>query len=346
MTKTEEQRDADSALLIEILTEAASGNPSKQLPDSQKSNISQHAGLLLEKLRPEDAAPVLDRAGSLRLRHLGDRGFTCAVVSAKTGACPEDCAFCAQSAHCRTGVSPHALLSREELLRQARAAAEAGAVRFSIVASGSAPTRKELEALSETIPVIRQETGLTVCASLGRLTPETAALIRDCGVNRYHHNLETARSFFPDICTTHAYDEDVTTVRTAREAGMSTCCGGIFGLGESWAQRVEFCLELRDLGPDCIPVNFLTPIPGTRLEDRPRLRPHDALLCIALARILLPDTHISVAGGREITLGSEQERIFEAGANAVMLGNYLTTKGRDPAEDIALLKAHGMSNIP
>ena len=288
---------------------------------------------------------LLLRADRLRQQHAGNTIRTCAVVSAKSGNCSQDCAFCAQSGH-NSATSPvFALLDKQELIRRAVASAEAGASNVSLVSSGRAPDPRELERICEAIAAIRSGADVAVCASLGTLSPNMARLLYDAGVGTYHHNLETAESYFPQVCSTHAYDEDIWTVEAAQQAGMQVCCGGIIGLGESWEQRLELAFALRRLKVDSIPLNFLNPIPGTRLADRPFVRPLDALKCIALFRLINPCTDIIICGGREVTLKDFQSWIFLAGANGLMLGNYLTTKGRSAAADLEMIQEQAMLSI-
>lgn len=270
------------------------------------------------------------------------RSFTCGIINAKSGRCPENCAFCAQSAHYRTGAPEYPLVDEEMLLRRAEELAAAGAARFGIVTSGTALNEREVDAVCAAVQRITAEVGIRVCGSLGQVNAEQAKRLVQAGLRRYHHNLETAASFFPKICSTHAYEEDVASLAVARDAGLELCCGGIFGLGESWKQRVEFSQTLAELDVDAIPVNFLTPIPGTPLENAPRLRPGEALRIISILRLMHPGRDIIVCGGRAAVLGAWQSWIFAAGANAMMTGNYLTTAGNAFAEDHELLGELGL----
>ncbi|HYA04033.1 MAG TPA: biotin synthase BioB, partial [Syntrophobacteria bacterium] len=212
------------------------------------------------------------------------------------------------------------------------------------VTSGYALTEDEMETVTRVAATLQSTTDLKVCASLGMLTEAAAKRLKASGVSRYHHNLETARSHFDQICTTHDYDEDVETVRVAKAAGLEVCSGCIMGLGETWEQRVEIAMTLRDLDVDSIPINFLNPILGTRMEKRPLLSPTEALRCIALFRFMHPQRDITVCGGREVTLKDFQSWVFLAGANGLMIGDYLTTKGRSAAMDIEMIRALGLSH--
>ncbi|HUH65859.1 MAG TPA: biotin synthase BioB [Syntrophales bacterium] len=264
----------------------------------------------------------------------------CSIINAKSGFCSEDCAFCAQSAHHKTEIKTYPLLTEKEIVKNAREFARAGATRFSMVTSGYMLTDQELDVICNSTAVIVSETDLTVCASLGMLNEPTARKLAQSGIAVYHHNLETARSFFDNVCTTHDYEEDVLTVKMAKKAGMQACSGGILGLGETWEQRVELAFTLRELDVDGIPINFLNPIAGTRMEKRPLLTPLEALKCVAIFRFVHPDRNILICGGREVTLRDYQSWALLAGANGLMIGNYLTTQGRNVATDMDMVKDH------
>ncbi|GAB6097521.1 biotin synthase BioB [Desulfatiferula olefinivorans] len=279
----------------------------------------------------------------LREKHAGRRVFLCSIINAKSGKCSQNCAFCAQSSFHHTSIDTYPLLSEEALTDQALAMAKAGATHYSIVTSGHSLNEAEIDRICRAVETIRKKTDLTVCGSLGMLSAASARKLIASGMTRYHHNLETARSHFDRICTTHSYDEDIETIHTAADNGFAVCSGGIFGLGESWAQRVEMAFTLRDLPVNTLPVNFLNPVPGTRLEDRSLVPALDALLCIAIFRLVNPDKNITVCGGREITLRDFQSWVFAAGANGLMIGNYLTTSGRDQAMDIAMIRDADLS---
>ena len=262
----------------------------------------------------------------------------CTIINAKSGRCGENCAFCAQSSHHQTNAPVFPLKTREEMVAGAKQADAEGAHCFGIVTSGGRISRNsEQETLLSAIRQIRAETRIAPSASLGILDDDLAHRLAEAGCVTYHHNLETARSFFPEVCTTHDYDEDVATVRRAKQAGLRVCCGGILGLGESKEQRIELAFTLRDLGVDSVPLNFLNPIDGTPLQDRALLSPMDCLRSIALFRYALPTVPLSVCGGREPNLREYQSWIFMAGATGMMVGNYLTTSGRDRATDRQML---------
>ncbi len=278
-------------------------------------------------------------AARIRDHFVGSSVFLCSIINAKSGRCAENCAFCAQSAHHTTGVPVYQLVDEDEMVRCAALAEQNGAGCYGIVTSGTGiNTGDELDRICRTVTRIKAETGISPSCSLGIMDRETALRLKNAGMETYHHNIETARSFFPQICTTHDYEEDVETIRAAKAAGLRVCCGGIFGLGESFAQRIEMALTLRELDVDSIPLNFLNPVPGTRLEHADYLTPLECLTIIAVYRFLLPDKRLSVCGGREKNLRELQSWMFLAGANGTMTGNYLTTPGRPPELDKQLLK--------
>ena len=283
----------------------------------------------------------------LKEQAFGDRAQLCSIINAKSGRCQENCSFCAQSAHHTSSPPVYPMKSREEIIDGARLAQEEGSHCYGIVTSGTQPEfGDEFDTVLSAIREIRDRFDVEPSASLGLLTEELAQALADAGCVTYHHNLETARSFFPNICTTHDYEEDVNTVRLAKSAGMKVCCGGIFGLGESYEQRVELAETLRELKVDSVPLNFLNPIQGTPLENHQSLSPMDCIRAITMFRYFLSDKPISVCGGRETNLRELQSWIFMAGASGTMVGNYLTTSGRDREVDMQMfsdieVKIHG-----
>jgi biotin synthase len=279
----------------------------------------------------------------IRERLKGNRIRLCGIVNAKSGKCSEDCAFCAQSARYKTAAQTYPLLPTERIFEAARSAKEMGAREFSIVTSGVSPSREELERVAQAVALIRSELQLECCASLGIIDRVSLSILKSAGLTKYHHNLETSRSYFPKVCTTHSYEESVETVRAAKETGLSVCCGGIFGMGETHADRFELAFTLKELGVDSVPLNFLNPIEGTPLGRREPLKPLDALRIIALFRLVLPGRDIIICGGRDMTLRQLQVLVFAAGANGLMIGDYLTTKGRAPAQDIQMLGDLGLN---
>lgn len=294
---------------------------------------------------PATELPALLTAATLvREQAFGTKVSLCAIVNAKSGLCPEDCAFCAQSAHHATTVAQYPLLDEQTLLENARRAAACGAGCYGIVTSGSGiRSGEELDRICSVIRKIRAEGLIAPGASLGTLDAFSVHALKDAGLVTYHHNLETSRSFFPQICSTHDYEDDVATVRLAKQAGLRVCSGGLFGLGESMAQRVELALTLRELDVDSVPINFLDPIDGTPLAGSNKLSPLECLHIITLFRLIMPKAHITVCGGREKNLRDLQSWIFMAGASGVMTGNYLTKEGRQPGDDRQMIADLGLT---
>jgi len=292
-----------------------------------------------------DFEELLYWANLLRDRFCGNVVHLCSIINAKSGACSEDCKFCAQSARYHTSAPVHALASRAEMAVAADAAAGLGADSFGIVTSGEAACKdqKDFDAICEAAGAVAESGKIDPCVSIGRLGAEDAARLKAAGVNRINHNLETSARFYPQVCTTHSHAERVATVQSARAAGLEVCCGGIFGLGETWEDRVDLALQLRELGVDAVPINFLNPIPGTPLGGRALLPAREALRIVALYRFLLPDREIKVCGGREVTLRDLQSWMFRAGASGTMLGSYLTTRGRSPEDDLQMLADLGLA---
>jgi biotin synthase len=301
--------------------------------------LTEQEGLAILCARGADLSFVLAGAHVLKEARFGDAVELCSIINAKSGRCAENCSFCAQSAHYKTTAPVYPLKSLEEIVSGARIAEEEGSHCYGIITAGTRISPgEEMERILEAIRQIRATTSIDPSASLGILDAATARALAEAGCVTYHHNLETARSHFPNICTTHDYEEDVETVRLAKAAGMKVCCGGIFGLGESPEQRVELAMTLRDLDVDSVPLNFLNPIAGTPLEHENSLTPMDCLRTIALFRYILPEKPISVCGGREKNLREFQSWIFMAGASGTMVGNYLTTTGRDRETDMQMFR--------
>jgi len=290
----------------------------------------------------DDLDLLLTVADRLRRERFGNRVHLCSIVNAKSGRCPENCAFCAQSAHHDTKAPVYPLVSAERIVSEAEEAVRRGARCYGIVTSGTSVTDQEIETICEAVRTIRERLPITPSCSLGILTDEKLQRLKEAGVGTYHHNLETSRTFFPRICTTHDYEEDVETVRAAKRTGLTVCSGGLFGMGESLRDRVELALLLRDLSVDSIPLNFLNPIQGTPLAGISAITPRECLRTIALFRVICPTASISVCGGREYNLRDLQSWIFRAGANGMMIGNYLTTSGRNPDDDLRMLADLGL----
>nr|MBO2504072.1 biotin synthase BioB [Thermoanaerobacterales bacterium] len=292
----------------------------------------------LAALPDEDVPALAEAAHAVRVAWCGDTVEIEGILSAKTGGCPEDCHFCSQSSRFETPVKALPLLSDDEVLRAARETAELGASEFCIVYAVRGPDERLMAHLERLVPLVRREVGINVAVSAGILTEDQAARLRGVGVHRYNHNLETARSFFGRVVTTHTWEERFETCRLVREHGMELCCGVLLGMGETDEQRIELLGQLREVDPAEVPVNFLDPRPGTPLADRPLVAAMEAIRWIALFRLALPGVILRYAGGREVTLGDLQEMGMTAGINALITGNYLTTLGRSPQEDIVMLK--------
>ncbi len=304
------------------------------------------------RLIRDDFGPALEalmaRARAVREAVHGSAISLCGITSAKSGRCPEDCGFCSQSAHHADACAPvYPLRSAEEIVAAAREAERAGAREFSIVTSGTRiGGERELTILEDAIRRIRAETSVEPCASLGLVGEGELARLRAAGLEHYHHNLESARSFFPNVCTTHAWEDQLETIRAAKRLGFKVCSGGILGMGETREQRVELAEALRELEVDCVPLNFLNPRPGTPMARLPVLTPGECLAAIAVFRLMMPRAHVFVMGGREVTLGIRQPDVFRAGADGTMVGNYLTSAGQPPEDTVTMIERQGLAVRP
>lgn len=305
--------------------------------------VSFERALEISKLDGVDLYSLFDLTNRMREMFKGDEISLCSIINAKSGLCSEDCSFCSQSVHHETNIDIYPLVDPSRIFDAALNSAKNGAREFSIVTSGKGLTeKKELEVISTSIREMKEKVPIDRCASPGIMDKESLRVLKDSGLQSYHHNLETSRSFFPEVCTTHDYDEDVKAVRVAKELGFRVCCGGIFGLGESWGQRVELAFTLKELDVDSIPINFLNPIKGTKMEGANHLTPMECLKIIALYRCVHPKRDIFICGGREVNLRDLQSMMFLAGANGTMIGNYLTTSGRPPEDDLTMIKDLGL----
>ena len=291
----------------------------------------------LARLPVESVPSLAALAHEVRLERCGPTVEIEGILSAKTGGCPEDCHFCSQSSKFESPVRPTAILDLDEIRAAAAETARIGASEFCIVAAVRGPDERLIERVLQATAIVKEETGLNVAASLGILTRAQAYRLAEGGVHRYNHNLETARSFFSNIVTTHSWEERFETCLLVRETGMELCCGMLLGMGETDDQRVEMVLDLRKVTPAEVPINFLNPRPGTPLGDRPLLEPLEAIRWISLFRLALPEVILRYAGGREVTLRELQSLGLTAGINALIVGNYLTTLGRAPSDDIQML---------
>jgi biotin synthase len=298
--------------------------------------LSEEQAVECLRLPADRLAELLELAHQVRMRWCGPEVEVEGIVSVKTGGCPEDCHFCSQSGLFESPVRA-AWLDIPTLVEAARDTAATGATEFCIVAAVRGPDARLMAQIHAAVAAIRAAVDINVACSLGILTRAQVAELAGIGVHRYNHNLETARSYFPRVVTTHSWQERAETLRLVREAGMEVCCGGIVGMGESLEQRAEFAAQLAALDPDEVPLNFLNPRPGTPFGDLPVMPAADALQTVATFRLVLPRTILRYAGGREITLGDLAAQGITGGINAVIVGNYLTTLGRPAADDLAML---------
>ena len=285
-------------------------------------------------------------ANAIRKANFGNGVKVCSIVPGRLGGCSQDCAFCAQSVHYDTAVDKTPkTLTDDEIMSAAAKAAEDGVPNFGIVTSGRKVTSDDLDRFVDLTKQIKEQYGLGVCMGLGILSEEDMQKLADAGVVRFNHNLETSERHFSDIVSTHTYAERVKTIEAGLKAGMGVCAGGIFGIGETEDDRIDMALELRRLGVDMVPMNFLHPIEGTPLADAGKLSPREILRIVALYRFILPQTHLKVAGGRVLNLRDTQSWIFQAGCTAILSGNYLTTAGRSVEDDLQMLKDLGLEAI-
>jgi biotin synthase len=291
---------------------------------------------LLLNVDIKDTFQLLPGSDYLRRYFFGNKIHLCSIVNAKSGKCSEDCLFCTQSIKHSSPIQTYPLLEPRELSQMARQAAKTKINRFSIVTSGKKANNEDLQSISQALDEMRS-LPLKTCASLGILNRDQLTRLKQSGLTRYHHNLETAASLFPGICSTHSYQERITTILEAKQAGLSVCSGGIFGLGESQVQVLELAQTLKDIDVDAVPVNFLTPVKGTGAESLDELSPMKCLKIIAMLRYMLPNKEIIICGGRSHNLHDLQNMIFYAGASGIMTGDYLTTQGNSLESDLAML---------
>ncbi len=316
----------------------------RALPRGVEPITGEEARRLIHHTAGDALEALLARAEAVRRAVHGDEVALCGITNAKSGRCPEDCGFCSQSAHFEEADAPvYPLIGAGEIVAQAQRAERAGAREFSIVTSGTRLAKEgELATVEEAVRRLRAETAVEPCASLGLVREPELRRLKEAGLMHYHHNLETARSFFENVCTTHTFDEQLETIRAAKALGLKLCSGGILGMGETPEQRVELAEEIRALGVDCVPVNFLNPRPGTPMAHVAAITPGECLAAVAVFRLMMPAAHIFVMGGREVNLGDRQHLIFRAGADGTMVGNYLTSAGRAPDLTVDMVEAQGL----
>jgi len=280
---------------------------------------------------------LVTRANTVRKECVGDAFHLCTILNAKSGLCGEDCKFCAQSTRHSADVSRYPLKSKDEIVRAAAEAKKIGAGRFGIVTSGNRLTAKELDTIASAVSEIVRDVGISACASLGVLDKSELAALKCAGLTRYHHNIETSERFYSQVVTTHKFDQRLRTVAAAKEAGLQVCSGGIIGMGESWQDRFDMALTLKDLEVDSVPINLLIPIKGTPFQSLHTISCNDAIRTIAIFRMILRDKTIKIAAGRETVLKDFQGMGFLAGANGMLIGGYLTVAGRDVKADQELI---------
>ncbi|MFW5923438.1 MAG: biotin synthase BioB [Planctomycetota bacterium] len=285
--------------------------------------------------RPLSALSAL--ADRLRQENCGNEMALCSIINARSGHCSEDCAFCAQSAHNNAETEIYDLVDTNRIVQAASEAAELGSSHFGIVTSGAGLQDDEIDRVVRAVERINDELDMKVCASLGNLSEDAFAELKQAGLNRYNHNVETSRRYFSEIVSTHSYEDRVNTVRAAAAQDISVCCGGIIGMGESRRDRVSMAATIRELPVDSVPINILMPVPGTPLNDAEPLSSTEILKTICVFRVLMPDRTIKVAGGRESALGDFQGMAFTSGANGMIVGDYLTQRGRSPEDDMRLI---------
>ena len=291
----------------------------------------------------EGITALVERAWAVRRERFGDSTDLCSLVNAKSGGCAEDCGFCAQSRYAEADTPMHAMMEPEQILEHAKAAEGAGAHRFCLVTQGQGLSKRDFEKVIEGVRLVAQETNLKRCVSIGHISPERAGRLADAGVQRVHHNVEAARSYYPEVSTTVRYEGRIRTIDAVKLAGLETCVGGILNLGETPRQRVEMAFELAEIDPSSVPINLLNPRPGTKFGDRSLMDPWEVVKWVAIFRLILPDALFRLCGGRVENLEELQPLAVRAGLNGVMMGNFLTTLGAEPADDRAMFEELGLN---
>ena len=292
------------------------------------------------QLLSADLAELTQAANEIREKFHGNDFDFCSIVNARSGRCSENCKYCAQSSYYHTGAPEYKLMSAQEILADAKKKEAAGIPRYSIVTSGRTLTNSDVASICETIRLLKKETKLSVCLSSGLLNREQFRKLKEAGLTRFHNNLETYRRHFADVCTTHTYDDKIGALQNALSEGLEICSGGIMGLGETMEDRIDMCLDLRDLGVKSTPVNVLNAIPGTPFEKLPKLTNDEFCRIVAIYRFINPKAYIRLAGGRGI-LGDDGEKAFKSGANATITDDMLTTAGVNSTVDFELVKKLG-----
>ena len=291
----------------------------------------------------DEIAELVERAWEVRRERFGDSTDMCSLVNAKSGGCAEDCGFCAQSRYAEADTPMHAMMDPDQILEHAKAAEAAGAHRFCMVTQGQGLSKRDFEKIVDGARLVAEHTNLKRCVSVGHISPDRARRLADAGVQRVHHNVETARSYYPEVTTTVRYEGRTRTIDAVKEAGLETCVGGILNLGESPRQRVEMAFELAEINPTSVPINLLNPRSGTKFGDRPLMDPWEVVKWVAIFRLILPDALFRLCGGRVENLDELQPLAVKAGLNGVMMGNFLTTLGAEPADDRAMFEELGLN---
>jgi biotin synthase len=306
--------------------------------------ITREEALELGELEEHAAIEALvERAWRARLERFADATDMCSLVNAKSGGCAEDCGFCAQSRYAEADTPMHAMMEPDQILEHARAAEAAGAHRFCLVTQGQGLSKRDFEKVLTGVQLVAEHTNLKRCVSIGHMSTQRAKALKEAGVQRVHHNVETAESYYPEVSTTVRYEGRLRTIDAVREAGLETCVGGILNLGETREQRVEMAFQLARVNPTSVPINLLNPRPGTKFGDRELLDPWEAVKWIAIFRLILPEALFRLCGGRVENLGELQSTAVKAGLNGVMMGNFLTTLGNTPEEDRAMFEELGLN---
>jgi len=291
----------------------------------------------------DEIEDLVERAWRARVERFGDSTDMCSLVNAKSGGCAEDCGFCAQSRFADADTPMHAMMEPEQMLEHARAAEAAGAHRFCMVAQGQGLSKRDFEKVLAGARLVAENTNLKRCASIGHMSVERAKALREAGIQRVHHNVESAESFYPEVSSTVRYEARLRTIAAVREAGLETCVGGILNLGETPQQRVEMAFELAAINPTSVPINLLIPRAGTKFEDRELMDPWEAVKWVAIFRLILPEALFRLCGGRIENLGELGPMAVRAGLNGVMMGNFLTALGATPAEDREMFERNGLN---
>ena len=300
--------------------------------------------LALGELNDHDQiGDLVERAWEVRTERFGDSTDLCSLVNAKSGGCAEDCGFCAQSRYAEADTPMHAMMEPDQILEHAKAAEAAGAHRFCMVTQGQGLSKRDFEKILAGARLVAEHTNLKRCASVGHISVDRAHQLAEAGIQRVHHNVETARSYYDEVSTTVRYEGRIRTIDATREAGLETCVGGILNLGESPRQRVEMAFELAEINPTSVPINLLNPRVGTKFGDRELMDPWEVVKWVAIFRLILPDALFRLCGGRVENLGDLQPLAVRAGLNGVMMGNFLTTLGVDPGEDRASFEELGLN---